>query len=91
MNVIDGLSSHLSQPSRDLIPRMLVVDPMKRITIPEIRLHPWFQQKLPAYLRYPPEQMEKQERVIDEECIDQVVRSGFRGVTRKKVSRVGSG
>jgi hypothetical protein len=42
---------------------MLVVDPMKRITIPEIRQHPWFQHKLPAYLRLPPELMEKQERV----------------------------
>jgi 5'-AMP-activated protein kinase catalytic alpha subunit len=51
---------------------MLVVDPMKRITIPEIRQHPWFQYKLPAYLRLPPEQMEKQERVIDEECIAEV-------------------
>lgn len=62
----------MSQLSRDLIPRMLVVDPMKRITIPEIRQHPWFQYKLPAYLRLPPEQMEKQERVIDEECIAEV-------------------
>lgn len=32
-----SLPSHLSQLARDLIPRMLVVDPMKRITIPEIR------------------------------------------------------
>ena len=29
-----SLPSHLSQSSRDLILRMLVVDPMKRITIP---------------------------------------------------------
>ena len=64
---------------------MLVVDPMKRITIPEIRFHTWFQQKLPAYLRHPPEQMEKQERVIDDECVDQVCRSNFRGASRKKV------
>ncbi|KAF0700705.1 Aste57867_8759 [Aphanomyces stellatus] len=32
-----SLPSHLSEDARDLIPRMLVVDPMKRITIPEIR------------------------------------------------------
>lgn len=32
-----SLPSHLSEMARDLIPRMLVVDPMKRITIPEIR------------------------------------------------------
>ena len=33
---------------------MLVVDPLKRITIPEIRAHPWFRTKLPLYLSVPP-------------------------------------
>ncbi|OEU05823.1 kinase-like protein, partial [Fragilariopsis cylindrus CCMP1102] len=37
-----SLPSHLSQLARNLIPRMLEVDPMKRMTIPEIILHPWF-------------------------------------------------
>lgn len=79
------LCSHMSQLSRDLIPRMLVVDPMKRITIPEIRQHPWFQYKLPAYLRLPPDQMEKQERVIDEECIAEVRR--LTAIKRRSLSR----
>ncbi len=34
---IYNLPSHLSPGARDLIPRMLLVDPLKRITIPEIR------------------------------------------------------
>mmetsp|Transcript_16373 Transcript_16373/g.25442 ORF Transcript_16373/g.25442 Transcript_16373/m.25442 type:complete len:726 (+) Transcript_16373:695-2872(+) len=68
-----SLPTHLSQLARNLIPRMLEVDPMKRITIPEIRLHPWFQHKLPPYLRHPPELMEKQERVVDPEVIDEVM------------------
>eukprot|EP01111_Echinosteliopsis_oligospora_P017158 TRINITY_DN7345_c0_g1_i4.p1 TRINITY_DN7345_c0_g1~~TRINITY_DN7345_c0_g1_i4.p1 ORF type:complete len:242 (-),score=67.22 TRINITY_DN7345_c0_g1_i4:156-881(-) len=38
----------------DLIKRMLVVDPLKRITISEIRKHPWFTTKLPKYLSYAP-------------------------------------
>ena len=33
---------------------MLVVDPMKRMTIPEIRQHLWFQAHLPRYLAVPP-------------------------------------
>lgn len=33
---------------------MLIVDPMKRMTIPEIRTHPWFQAHLPRYLAVPP-------------------------------------
>jgi len=36
-NGIYFLPSHLSPGSRDLIPRMLIVDPLKRITIPEVR------------------------------------------------------
>ena len=61
-----SLPSHLSQSARDLILRLLVVDPMKRITIPEVRQHQWFQHKLPAYLNLPPEMIESQERCIDE-------------------------
>jgi len=44
------LPSHLSPGARDLIPRMLLVDPLKRITIPEIRQHPWFTIHLPRYI-----------------------------------------
>ena len=33
---------------------MLIVDPLKRITIAEIRAHPWFRTKLPLYLSVPP-------------------------------------
>jgi len=69
-----SLPTHLSQLARNLIPRMLEVDPMKRITIPEIRMHPWFQHKLPPYLRHPPELMEKQERVVDAQVIDEVMK-----------------
>ena len=72
-----SLPTHLSQLAKNLVPRMLEVDPMKRITIPEIRLHPWFQHKLPPYLRHPPELMEKQERIIDQEVIDEVMKLPF--------------
>lgn len=75
-----SLPTHLSQLAKNLIPRMLEVDPMKRITIPEIRLHPWFQHKLPPYLRHPPEFMEKQERVVDAEVIDEVLKLPFEKV-----------
>lgn len=42
--------SHLSGGAQDLINRMLVVDPINRISIPEICRHPWFQQYLPRYI-----------------------------------------
>jgi len=49
-----NLPTHLSDPSRDLIGRMLVVDPIRRITIPEVAAHPWFKTNLPLYLSVPP-------------------------------------
>uniref|UniRef100_A0A8H8CQV7 non-specific serine/threonine protein kinase n=1 Tax=Psilocybe cubensis TaxID=181762 RepID=A0A8H8CQV7_PSICU len=42
--------SYLSPDARSLISSMLVVDPVKRITIPEITQHPFFTTDLPRYL-----------------------------------------
>ncbi len=71
------LPSHLSSGARDLIPRMLVVDPMKRMTIPEIRQHPWFQEKLPRYLAVTPPDTVQQAKKIDEEILQEVVKRNF--------------
>ncbi|KAJ4950883.1 hypothetical protein NE237_027715 [Protea cynaroides] len=71
------LPSHLSAGARDLIPRMLVVDPMKRMTIPEIRQHPWFQAHLPRYLAVPPPDSMQQAKKIDEDILQEVVKMGF--------------
>ncbi|KAI5665675.1 hypothetical protein M9H77_15528 [Catharanthus roseus] len=71
------LPSHLSAGARDLIPRMLIVDPMKRMTIPEIRAHPWFQAHLPRYLAVPPPDTVQQAKKIDEDILQEVVKMGF--------------
>lgn len=81
-----SLPSHLSQSSRELILRMLVVDPIKRITISEVRLHPWYQHKLPAYLTLPPAMIEMQERYIDAEIVEKVCQLPIRGVTAEAVT-----
>ncbi|OMO58483.1 hypothetical protein COLO4_34599 [Corchorus olitorius] len=70
---IYSFPSRLSAGARDLISRMLLVDPIKRITIPEIRRHPWFQSHLPRYLAVPMQQAKR----IDEETLQEVVRMGF--------------
>mmetsp|Transcript_33338 Transcript_33338/g.81855 ORF Transcript_33338/g.81855 Transcript_33338/m.81855 type:complete len:549 (-) Transcript_33338:171-1817(-) len=44
------MPGYLSEGCRDLIPRMLVVDPLQRITVNQLRKHSWFQVNLPAYL-----------------------------------------
>jgi 5'-AMP-activated protein kinase, catalytic alpha subunit len=42
--------NYLTPGARDLIRRMLIVHALERITIPEIRQHPWFSVNLPRYL-----------------------------------------
>lgn len=71
------LPSHLSPSARDLIPRMLIVDPMKRVTIPEIRQHPWFQVHLPRYLAVPPPDTMQQAKKTEEDILLAVVKMGF--------------
>ena len=44
------MPSYLSQNARALIQGMLAVDPVKRITVPEILQHPFFTANLPRYL-----------------------------------------
>ena len=45
------LPGHLSSGSRSLLLQMLMVDPSRRIQLQDIKRHPWFEEKLPAYLR----------------------------------------
>ncbi|AES73127.1 SNF1-related kinase [Medicago truncatula] len=66
--------SHLSPDTRDLITRLIVVDPMKRMTIPEMRQHPWFKVGLPRYLAMPPTNTLQQ---IDVDILQEVVNRGF--------------
>ncbi|KAL3150535.1 Serine/threonine-protein kinase SIK1 [Trebouxia sp. C0010 RCD-2024] len=74
---IYNLPSHLSPGARDLILKMLVVDPLKRITIPEIRQHPWFNQHLPRYLAVIQADTLATAPIIDTDMVDEVTKLGF--------------
>ncbi|KAG8984358.1 Protein kinase, partial [Tulasnella sp. 427] len=50
------LPSYLSPDAKSIIQGMLAVDPVKRLTVPEIIALPWFNVDLPAYLRPQPQQ-----------------------------------
>jgi len=72
--------SHLSESTRDLISRMLEVDPLKRMTINEIRRHPWFMVDLPQYIAMPhcmPCLDVGEAPSVDEEALDSMVKIGF--------------
>lgn len=47
---------------KDLIQRMLTVDPTKRITLAEVRCHPWFLVDLPEALKGDDEDLVPDER-----------------------------
>ncbi len=51
---------------------MLLVDPLKRITIPEIRQHPWFTVHLPRYLAVMQADTVASASTIDEEVVSEV-------------------
>jgi serine/threonine protein kinase len=71
-NGVYTLPGHLSKLSRDLIPRMLVVDPMKRMTIPEIRRHPFFTFSLPLYLTVRPRHAVPQITLVNKAIVKQI-------------------
>ncbi|XP_068661044.1 SNF1-related protein kinase catalytic subunit alpha KIN10-like isoform X2 [Aristolochia californica] len=71
------LPGYLSPGARDLISRILVVDPIKRITIPMIRQHLWFREHLPRYLAMPAVDAMHMVKKIDEEILQVVVDIGF--------------
>ena len=64
--------THVSQPARDLINRMLVVDPMRRTSIADVRTHAWYKFNLPEYLQLPPATIDLQEKLIDPEIAEKV-------------------
>lgn len=66
------LPSYLSDRSKDLISKMLVTNPLKRISIEEIRRHPWFLEDLPRYLAMPIRVGSHLEH-IDEQVLSDVV------------------
>ncbi|KAI8054402.1 kinase-like domain-containing protein [Syncephalis plumigaleata] len=68
-----SIPSFVSSSAQDLLKRMLVVDPLQRITIEEIWQHEWFARDLPEYLslteslcRSDSEHTEVDEEVLDE-------------------------
>ena len=60
----------LPEDCKDLIRRMLAVNPLERITISGIRNHKFFQENLPPYLALPPEQqLHKGREMVDQEVL----------------------
>ncbi|KAH6574081.1 hypothetical protein BASA62_002630 [Batrachochytrium salamandrivorans] len=68
------LPQFLSVSVRELISAMLVVDPIKRITIPEIRRTEWFNTDLPKYLELRPEIPQETFSYLDETVVEYLIK-----------------
>ncbi|XP_068238962.1 5'-AMP-activated protein kinase catalytic subunit alpha-2 isoform X2 [Palaemon carinicauda] len=64
------IPDYLNQSVVRLLLHMLMVDPMKRATVDDIKKHEWFQKDLPAYLFPPPYDVDSS--VIDQDAISEV-------------------
>jgi len=69
------IPSHVTKGARDLISRMLIVDPLRRCHVDDIRKHPWFQDQLPKYLAVSAQEMIEQ--TVDDNVLLAVDRLGF--------------
>ncbi|EGF78552.1 hypothetical protein BATDEDRAFT_13121 [Batrachochytrium dendrobatidis JAM81] len=68
------LPPFLSPAVRELVSAMLVVDPLKRITIPEIRRTDWFNTDLPEYLQLRPEIPQEELSYLDETVVEYLIK-----------------
>jgi len=67
------LPPHLSKQAADLIPKMLTVNPVDRITVDQIRKHPFFQSaRMPKYLQLSTEDYKQLTTSIDENTVTKV-------------------
>lgn len=75
---IFSLPSHLSQGAKDLLSCMLLVDPVKRATIADIRTNVWFKIALPEYLKPLPENQADAPVEPDTNCLNELIKKmGF--------------
>jgi Protein kinase domain len=65
--------SYISASCKDLICSMLRVDPIRRITVAEIRQHEWFLHELPQYLSEPAATVTDQILDVDETVLAQLM------------------
>ena len=74
--------------ARELIDGMICVDPLKRLTIKEIKAKDWFKIQLPWYLRCTPEEIERNERqTLDLLVVKKLLNIYGDAVTREDVER----
>ncbi|CAI9099438.1 OLC1v1036264C2 [Oldenlandia corymbosa var. corymbosa] len=76
-NGVYQIANHMSRSASDLIARIFVVNPVNRISIPEIRQHPWFQEHIPRYIARATVDTLYDTTKVDEEIVRDMIQMGF--------------
>lgn len=79
-----SIPHYLSPSAKDLIPKMLEVDPIARITIDEIKRHPFFTKNLPIYLSME-EELDAEIPPADEEIVEVLLKMKEYDCTREDI------
>jgi len=66
------MPTYLSEDAKDLIGKILVVNPVDRLTMQEIRSHVWFKENLPRYLEISAESPEEGKFEINDRLVNEV-------------------
>ncbi|KAJ1673525.1 Protein kinase, partial [Spiromyces aspiralis] len=70
-----SMPNYLSDNVKSLLSGMLVVDPLKRMTIAHVRQHPWFVENLPDYLKPLPDNIDLEHiQTIDYQIVGELER-----------------
>jgi serine/threonine protein kinase len=67
------MPNYISSEVSDLINRMLQPNPVKRITMKEIKDHPWYLKNLPKYLLDLSHSHAKASHTVDMEIVDRIM------------------
>jgi len=67
----------LTATSKELIKQMLQRNPLKRITLPEIKNHPWYTANLPLYLQIMDNSKSEIQERVDEEILEVISKVRF--------------
>lgn len=81
---------HVSPDAREFISRLLVVSPVDRATIDQIRRHPWFQVDIPASIALPFEDTSSEE-AVNQRVFAEVVTMGHKASEVSNVLKMGRG
>ncbi|GET90495.1 serine/threonine protein kinase, putative [Leishmania tarentolae] len=86
------IPSSMQTGPRELIQQILVVDPLVRLTVPQIRDNPWFNQRLPMRLSYSESMFSvKEDRILSVLVSETAKRLGVRERDVRKELDLGSG